>query len=296
MTKMEQKIKHSLLPFAVPITGAALSAISAFALNKQDWLANAAKSGVLKKWSADELKLFEAIALPQSVGEYSQLLDQAINIWPSSSRLLRPQVTKLSALVAESSLLDDRVGQLLQAIPHAFTSATGEHLQAITGFEATPEAQKIAEQEINLNIGRGADAKHLSPTARQYLIWIWLVVEILMKYLALQNGARSELCFMVPKAPSAMTSTTYVKVVRAAMCEAAIPAQEFARYRIVKGENVRLRTEPGMKSALVSLSLQNLDLLEVLDDSDRDWLYVSVVNEEGVSGWVSRKYTHRLNR
>lgn len=67
------------------------------------------------------------------------------------------------------------------------------------------------------------------------------------------------------------------------MCDAAVPSQEFVRFRIVKGEGVHLRTEPRMKSALVAISIKNLELLEVLDDTNRDWLYVSVVNEKDVT-------------
>ncbi|MNG40039.1 hypothetical protein D3C84_1284460 [compost metagenome] len=51
-----------------------------------------------------------------------------------------------------------------------------------------------------------------------------------------------------------------------------------------------------MKSQVVVVSLQDMALLRVLDDSNRDWLYVSVLYESGVEGWVSRKYTNRLDR
>lgn len=49
-----------------------------------------------------------------------------------------------------------------------------------------------------------------------------------------------------------------------------------------------------MKAAEVQVTLEDRALLEVLDGSNRDWLHVSVIGEEGLEGWISRKYTHRL--
>lgn len=67
----------------------------------------------------------------------------------------------------------------------------------------------------------------------------------------------------------------------------------FARLR---GGNVRLRTDPSMKAEIVQVTLPARALLEVLDSSNRDWLYVSVVAEGGLEGRISRKYTRQLLR
>ncbi|MEF9899080.1 MAG: SH3 domain-containing protein [Pseudomonas sp.] len=290
--EFDQREERSVTSTSAGVIGAA----AAFAVKNQWWISKAAKSGALGYWRDQELRLLEEMAWPEGIEQYALLLDKALAHWPSSPKLPSVSLTKVSAFLASSSLFDSRVEQLIQAMPDAFAGADSGQLKAIAGFDVTLEVQKKAEREISQQIRQGAAASDLSSLARQYLAWLWLLVTILMNYLALQNGVRGELCFVVPKVLPAMTSNNYGKAVRAAMCEAAIPAEEFARYRIVKGESVHLRTEPGGKSALVSLSLKNMDLLEVLDDSNRDWLLVAVVNEDGVTGWVSRKYTHRLSR
>jgi hypothetical protein len=278
--------------FGMDITAAA----EAFAIKNRRWITMAAKSGILKHWQNRDLHLLEGMAGADGIEKYAELLDLALASWPSPSISSSPTSSKWATYLARSTLFDNRVGGLIQAIPEALAGVASQHLEDISRFDVTLEAQKEAEQEITKQIRAGVGVELLSSSARQYLAWLLFVMSLLMNFLALQNGARSELCFLVPKVFPTMTSSSYGKVVRAVMCDAAVPSHEFVRFRIVKGEGVHLRTEPRMKSSLVALSIQNLDLLEVLDDTNRDWLYVSVVNEKDVTGWISRKYTHRLSR
>ncbi|WP_342624021.1 hypothetical protein [Pseudomonas alkylphenolica] len=120
-------------------------------------------------------------------------------------------------------------------MPKAFAGADAHQLDAISDFEVTVESQAKAEQEITQHIQQGVGAEHLSSSTRQYLCWLLMVLALVANYLALQNGARSELGFIVPKVLPTMTASSYGKVVRAAMCDAAIPHEEFARHRTVKG-------------------------------------------------------------
>lgn len=271
-------------------------AAEAFAAKNRSWITMAAKSGTLKHWQNRDFQALEAMAGPDGIEKYAELLDLALASWAPASNASSQTSSRWAAYLARSTLLDDRVGGLIQAVPEAFACVASQQLDEIARFNVTPEAQKEAEQEITQQIRAGVGVEQLSSSARQYLNWLILVLGLLMNFLALQNGARSELCFLVPKIFPTMTSSSYGKVVRAVMCDAAVPSQELVRFRIVKGDGVHLRTEARMNSALVALSIQNLDLLEVLDDTNRDWLYVSVVNEKEVTGWISRKYTHRLSR
>lgn len=289
--KSDQR-KMNLLSQIVPGVGA----VAAFAMANQKWIRTAVRSGALATWSDQDFRILEDMAGPAGIEEYARLLDLALNGWPSASRLSNVNLAKLSSLVGRSKLFDSRIEQMTRAMPAALANADSQQLQTIANFDVTPEIQEKAEQEISQKIQQNADAHGLSSSAREYLVWLLGLMLFVMNYLDTQNAVRSELCFIVPKAMPTMTASSYGKVVRAAMCEAALPAVEFARYRIVKGEGVRLRNEPGMKSELIALTLQDSDLLEVLDDSNRDWLHVSVVNEGGITGWISRKYTHRLNR
>jgi hypothetical protein len=275
----------------VPVVGGVIAAVEAA---NQKWISDAVSSGALAMWNNQDFQVLEAMAGSAGIEAYARLLDLALNNRLSKSERLDSSLTKLSSTLGRSALIDRKIKKMVRAIPAAMAGADPQQLQMIAGFDVTPETQKKAEQEISQKIQQNADPHGLSDSARNYLTWLLGVMLVLMNYLDVQNGVRSELCFIVPKVVPTMSASSYGKLMRNAMCEASLPTEQFARFRMVKGEGVRLRTEPGMKSELVALSLHDRDLIEVLDDSNRDWLYVSVLNEEGVSGWISRKYTHRL--
>ena len=76
---------------------------------------------------------------------------------------------------------------------------------------------------------------------------------------------------------------------------AEISREVLANFRLILGEGVRLRSDPGFKSEILAL-LPNGSLLEIIDRGNRSWLLVEVkVDDEVMTGWVSRKYTNRLN-
>jgi hypothetical protein len=152
------------------------------------------------------------------------------------------------------------------------------------------------EDEVASALAGDRDLSSLSSRANDLLkfaLWAFLLI---VNYLAIQNGVREELCYLQPKLMPALTIGQTGKAIRTAICQAEMPEEMLRNYRLVKGNGVRLRTEPAMKSEVVQVTLADRALLEVLDSTNRDWLLVAIVGEEGVSGWVSRKYTHPLMR
>lgn len=123
-----------------------------------------------------------------------------------------------------------------------------------------------------------------------------LIISFMGKYIEFQSAARQELCFFRPKIAPMLTANQAGKAVRNFLCEKDVPAELLQGYRLVNGDDVRLREGPGMKHRIISVSIPDRSVLEVLDSGNRDWLHVSVVGEDGVEGWISRKYTHRLIR
>lgn len=71
--------------------------------------------------------------------------------------------------------------------------------------------------------------------------------------------------------------------------------REFLRaYRVVIGDNLRLRQEPGMKSNVIEL-LPIGSLVTIIDKTNKSWLYVEVeIDGEFERGWISRRYTKRF--
>ncbi|EDN3714060.1 hypothetical protein GHR88_17420 [Salmonella enterica subsp. enterica serovar Typhimurium] len=62
-------------------------------------------------------------------------------------------------------------------------------------------------------------------------------------------------------------------------------------FRIITGENIRLRTKPSMKSEVIETIGKNT-VVAILDKSGRQWLYVQVQSgDELITGWITRTYT-----
>lgn len=189
-------------------------------------------------------------------------------------------------------LLSDHASELGK-----FVEGAGE---ATLSLKVTGDARILShgqlelEQQIVSHLEGGEDAATLSDTQKNYLHAMLQILILICAYLATQNGVREELCFLQPKLLPSMTSNQIGKSVRAALCDS--PIDQFSAYRSVKGVGVRLRSAPKMNASLVQVVLSDRALLEVLDSSNRDWLFVAVIGEEGVEGWISRKYTHPIHR
>lgn len=174
---------------------------------------------------------------------------------------------------------------------------------ATVSVEMTCDARVVSsgdfelEQQIVERLDRGESPGALSQDHRQYLaLVLMLIINFMGDYIGLQNATRQELCFFQPKIAPTLTANQTGKAVRKFLCETDVPAELLQSYRLVSGVDVRLREGPGMKHRVISVSIPDRSVLEVLDSGNRDWLHVSVVGEDGVEGWISRKYTHRLIR
>lgn len=174
---------------------------------------------------------------------------------------------------------------------------------ATVSVEATCDARVVSsdhlelEQQIIERLGRGESADALPKDHSQYLaLVLMLIISFMGKYIEFQSVARQELCFFQPKIAPMLTANQAGKAVRSFLCEKDVPAELLQGYRLVKGDDVRLREGPGMKHRIISVNIPDRSVLEVLDSGNRDWLHVSVVGEDGVEGWISRKYTHPLIR
>jgi hypothetical protein len=166
-----------------------------------------------------------------------------------------------------------------------------ENTNSVVSEEDVAAAQTAIEAEL-ATVDLSGNTANLSVSAKWLLTWLLWLVSASFGYLALQNGVREELCFLQPKIIPGMTSGQLGKAIRSAVCGA--PLELLKDYRFVRGESVRLRAAPGMKSEILQVSLSDGAILEVLENDNRVWLHVSVVGQEGVEGWVSKKYVRRF--
>ncbi len=186
------------------------------------------------------------------------------------------------------NLFDDQGGQ----------SQSGLSVLQVSDFADLEIGESAAsvEDEVVAVLDGASEASSLSSAARLWLQRFLIAMFLLMNYLAAQNGVREELCFIQPKLMPGHTLGQTGKAIRSALCATHMPEEMLRNYRLVEGVGVRLRTAPSIKSDIVQVALADRAVLEVLDSSNRDWLYVSVIAEDGITGWISRKYTYQLMR
>ncbi|RAU45245.1 hypothetical protein DBY68_016620, partial [Pseudocitrobacter sp. RIT415] len=66
------------------------------------------------------------------------------------------------------------------------------------------------------------------------------------------------------------------------------------QFRVITGENVRLRTKPSLNSDIIETIGKNT-IVAILEKKERQWLYVQVQSgDELVTGWITRTYTKPL--
>jgi hypothetical protein len=181
------------------------------------------------------------------------------------------------------------LGQIVTGVGDASVVVTSTCEARVVTVEQLELERQVVE---HLKNGKAVDA--LSATQKAGLRSVMQLMQMLVIWLATQNGVREELCFFQPKLAPALSLSQVGKEFRNFMCERDAPLEILRNYRLVKGTGVRLRVDPSMKAMQVQVALKDRALLEVLDDSNRDWLHVSVIGEDGLEGWISRKYTHRL--
>lgn len=184
-----------------------------------------------------------------------------------------------------SSLEKVDVQNLVSATSSAQISITANCEARVVPAEALE-----LEAEIVESLRAGSDLENLPVAQRNYLLQYLRLFIMLFAALATMNGAREEICFQQAKWLPGMTSNQVGKAVRSALCS--FPSELLSSLRSVKGQGVRLRTGPSMKAEVIPVDLPDRATLEVLDSSNRVWLKVSVVAQDGVEGWISRKYTH----
>lgn len=169
-------------------------------------------------------------------------------------------------------------------------------LTASLDIRVATEHDLKLERQIVQHLEQGKPAKALNSEQKSRLAVVMLVIMLIMTLLEKEATIRQELCFFQPKLAPSLTSGQVGKAVRNFMCEREVPAELVLKIRSVKGTGVKLRAGPGMKAEVLPVNLQDRELLEVLDTDNPDWLHVSVIGDQGVEGWISRKHTHRSTR
>ncbi len=256
--------------------------------------------------ASDSWKNFDREAF-STVGSSALLASAAVKQWGIFDSTAFANAGS-SALLATVEALRERspLADYLASDESGFTTRTHSQYVRYDGPTAVSMRSSIAEvidgeaveleREMVQSLRAGRDVSTWSDVAKARFVLILHLLWILMVFIATESAVRQELCFFQSKLAPFATANQAGKAVRAFMCEVDAPVEYLRGFRVVDGTDVRLRSGPGMKHEILRDALPDRAVLKILDNSDRGWLYVSVVTEPDLEGWVSRRYTRQLLR
>lgn len=258
-----------------------------------NWLAHHASDLALSSaWTDGDFQALQAMADPVGgIESFASLLDLAVNSWPLANPQISERRPQFVEFLSRSNLVTPEARSWSRSLADSTVSVESPQAPILTQHQ-----QETIEREIIEHAANEGDPKGLSTAAIQYLHWFFKALLVVYLSVEVQGTVRTELCFYQPKLSPFVIPNQAAKAVRVFFCEPDKPEVNWARYRQVKGSGVNLRAGPSISAEVVAVSLPDRAILEVLDSSDRNWLQVSVVEEEGMEGWVSRRYTHKLHR
>ncbi|MXS20914.1 SH3 domain-containing protein [Pseudomonas oryzihabitans] len=221
-----------------------------------------------------------------------------------TSKLL-PALSALNLTKLDADLLKaaEPSKALLDAVSyagHLFQDDSDRHRQLsrlITQYLPAdgPQRGDISDtSRVGQELSAAAEAGDLSRLSPKALLSFLMLLACLVSLVANFGGARQELCFWQPTLLPEMTSGQKGKAIRRLACDA--PSDVLKNMRFVRGTGVQLRESPSMKGRVLSVSLSDGDLLDIISSENRDWLLVSVVGQDGVEGWISRRYAIQIKR
>ncbi|HHH1742733.1 TPA: SH3 domain-containing protein [Yersinia enterocolitica] len=132
--------------------------------------------------------------------------------------------------------------------------------------------------------------KELSSLGQQYVMYliITIIVGALVDYAKgyVLNEINLAVVYVIGNKP--ITKTDIISV------NPEIKWDDLNHFRLITGENVRLRVNPSMKSEVIEVLNKNT-AIAVLETKERQWLFVEVhLGDDKIQGWVNRSYTKRI--
>ena len=154
---------------------------------------------------------------------------------------------------------------------------------------ADQDIDQSIQEEIQKELAGNSDYNSLSKRAQLLLSYIYHkyflpIILSLLTSIIWQQAQKVQISLQEKETPAEIKSYTRKPI-------PGINKNLLKGYRVVTGADVHLRRDPSMKSDIIT-TLPRGQLLEVLDKSNRSWIFVKVeIEEETFAGWISRRYT-----
>ena len=147
----------------------------------------------------------------------------------------------------------------------------------------------MVENEIEREYNKGKDFSLLSGQAKETISYIYhyYFLPVLLSCIAtviMMNAETAQ-----HKFNEANSSTEVRSLTRKPQED--VSKELLKGYRVVIADSLRLRAKPSMESEVI-VTLPIGKLVNVIDSSNRSWLYVQVEHDDGlIEGWISRRFT-----
>jgi hypothetical protein len=208
--------------------------------------------------------------------------------WDSIARTLVDNDLFQTIATADKQRLEALFSQAETNLPRfqeAASVATGR------GASTKGDEAEMAE-ELRIALSAGPSSKPLSAGALLYLarliMCLWMVYQAVAQWPDFQAGV----CDLQARLLTLEARQSIRKFTKGLICE--IPRETLRSMRYVDRAGVPLYLRPAVRSQVVA-RLPKGAVLIVLDDTDRNWLYVQFTQDDvEADGWVSRKFVRRF--
>ncbi len=156
------------------------------------------------------------------------------------------------------------------------------------------QAGAVADVELMHALQTAKEGTKLTLPALGLLILLLHSMNSMYVMVAQWHDFRESVCDIQERLHGVASLSQARKTVRGLLCES--PQELANNFRLVTGDGVNLREGPSMKSNII-IDLQKYTPVEVLDSSDRKWIYVRY-SHGGVKldGWINRSYLSPMSK
>jgi len=170
------------------------------------------------------------------------------------------------------------------------SSALSAYGVATANLESVNEEMVEIDAELNDEVSSVTDFNQLSDKTKSIFIYLYhyyvlpVVLSFFVSYVVMNTATEAKVELKSISSPTEVRSfarNAKIKFDRVAL----------AAFRVTTANSLKLRKSPNMSAETINY-LPLGTLIEVIDKSNRSWLFVEVeLDGEFTQGWVSRKYT-----
>jgi hypothetical protein len=230
----------------------------------------------------------------------SSLVGEISRNWNNEflSKNLANVAAKSNAL-SEQLLFDEVLARSLSSIENHLNDYSVENITEASSLQISPDIGYSADEKVSDHDNTSAgllDRFYALPPYIQPIVY-WFCILVICG--AITDYAKGVVLEGIHNSVSYLESLTHKKpVTRTSILteNADFSRESLNQFRLITGDNVRLRTTPSMKSNVIEMLDKNT-VVAVLGREGRQWLFIQTISgNEKITGWVNRSYTKQIGK